>query len=577
MGEGSIAVAPSVSCVRDTCNVYVLRRGADAVLVDFGSGDVLDRLAELGVERVTDVLITHHHRDQVQGLARAAEAGIRIWAPRHEIELIAGMDDRWRRRQTLNDYDLREDRFSLLESVPVTGALPEYRTTDVGGFAVYALPTPGHTLGSVSYFVQVDGRKLAFTGDLIGAGGRVWSLAATQWTYGGVEGLGASIASAHVVAKHAPDVLLPAHGEAIEDPADALSRLAERLQRLIDLRSSSPWNARERIEQPFAEVLPHLLRNRTMFATSYVLLSETGKALCFDFGYDVTTTAMPTERAARRTVLWSIEGLDVEVAIPTHYHDDHVAGLNLLREVTGAEVWAPANVAPIIEDPLRHDLPCLWFDPIPVDRVLELEAPFTWHEYEITTYALPGHTRYAAGFLVEVDGRRVFLAGDQQTDEGDRSLLNYQYRNRFTPEDFVRSAELYRRTRPELILGGHWLPFELTDERLEQLARDADRLVALHDELLAPDGPGVAGFCARIEPYRSQPGTTEFSVWVRNPLDEAVTATLSLDGLQQTVDLDARGETTVPFTVTSEAPRRLGVDVTFGERRYGIQAEAIVE
>src|SRR5215208_6612765 len=56
---------------QDTCNVYVLCSGHEAVLIDFGSGDVLDHLVEIGVERVTDVLITHHHRDQGQGLARA--------------------------------------------------------------------------------------------------------------------------------------------------------------------------------------------------------------------------------------------------------------------------------------------------------------------------------------------------------------------------------------------------------------------------------------------------------------------------------------------------------------------------
>ena len=67
-GAAAVAVAPSVSCFRDTCNVYVLRAGTDAILVDFGDGDVLDQLAELGVERVTDVLLTHHHRDQIGGL-----------------------------------------------------------------------------------------------------------------------------------------------------------------------------------------------------------------------------------------------------------------------------------------------------------------------------------------------------------------------------------------------------------------------------------------------------------------------------------------------------------------------------
>src|SRR3954453_2738156 len=91
--------APGVLRVRDTSNVYVLRAGRGAVLVDFGSGSVLDPLGELGVDAVTDVVLTHHHRDQLQGLRRAAEAGIRIWAPPFERELIDDIDRRWETRR----------------------------------------------------------------------------------------------------------------------------------------------------------------------------------------------------------------------------------------------------------------------------------------------------------------------------------------------------------------------------------------------------------------------------------------------------------------------------------------------
>src|SRR3954468_2205858 len=114
VGARTETVSPHLSCFRDTCNVYVLRSGREAVAVDFGDGDGLDHLDELGVERLTDVLVTHHHRDQVGGLARAVAAGIRVWVPPLEVGLIAGVDEHWLRRKTLNDYDLREDRFSLL-------------------------------------------------------------------------------------------------------------------------------------------------------------------------------------------------------------------------------------------------------------------------------------------------------------------------------------------------------------------------------------------------------------------------------------------------------------------------------
>jgi len=591
---GSIAVSPRVSCFRDTCNVYVLR-GEDGtgVLVDFGDGRVLDHLEELGVERVTDVLLTHHHRDQLGGLARAAQAGIRIWAPPSELELIAGMDERWRRRPTWNDYDLRQDRFSLLRSVPVTGTAAEYRTERYGAIEAYTLPTPGHTLGSVTYLVELEGRLLAFTGDLVCGDGRVWSLAATQWTYSGIEGWASTIASAAVLAERAPDLLLPSHGEPVDSPQAALATLEQRMQRLIDLRLPSPWDALERVHEPFEEITPNLLRNRTMFATNYVLRSETGAALLIDFGYDVSTTATPTERGARRTLLWSLDALRrdhgverFDAALVTHYHDDHVAGLNLLRDVEGAEVWAPANVAPILEHPERHDLPCLWFDPIPVDRVIDFEQPFRWHEHELTLYPLPGHTRYAAAIAFEVDGKRILVTGDQQTDEADgRSILNIQYRNRGVPEDFVASAELYRSLRPDLILGGHWLPFELTDARLRQLTDDAARFVEAHRDVLAGESFGVEGFGARIEPYRLSPGRNDVVVTVRSPFDRPETARVRLvlpegwsaEPAERHAELEPRGEAEVTFTVEATGRGVLAADLTVGETPFGQQAEAMLE
>ncbi len=576
-GVHPIAVDPSVALFRDTCNVYVLRSGRDAVLVDFGSGGVLDHLDGLGIDRVTDVLLTHHHRDQLGGLRRAVEAGIRVWAPPFEAELIADADGHWLRRQIDIDYDLREDRFSLLESVPVTGTVAEYRAARYGAFEVYALPTPGHSPGSVTYLVELDGRKLAFTGDLLYGDGKVWSLAATQWSYSGVEGQEATIVSCARLAARRPELALPSHGEPIEDVQGALSRVRARLGELIELRLGEPSGVEDRLALPFQTITPHLLRNRTTSANSYLLLSETGAALGIDFGYDLAT--------GRRPLLWSLHGLSVEAVFVTHYHDDHVAGLNLLRAVEGTQVWAPEHVAPVLEDPKRFDLPCLWPDPIPVDRALPLETPFTWHEYELTAYPFPGHTMYAAALAFEADGRRIVATGDQYSP----LTLNYQYRNRFRRGDFVKTGELLRSLRPDVIIGGHFFPHEVSDGYLDTLLADAKRVVELHDELLPVESFGEEGFGARIEPYRSTiaPGAAaDFDVTVRNPFDSGETAIVRLvvpDGWSASprvheVELEPHAEAVVVFSVAAGGEGgRIAADLTVGETRFGLQAEALVE
>src|SRR5919202_5143397 len=140
----AVDLVGGIARFRDTCNVYVLRSGRDAVLIDFGGGAVLDHLDELGVDRVTDVLVTHRHRDQVQGLARAVAAGIRVWVPPVERELFDRVEEHWQMRELYRNYNVRQDRFSLLAAVPVTGTLDEYRTRMYGGVAMLVIPTPGH-------------------------------------------------------------------------------------------------------------------------------------------------------------------------------------------------------------------------------------------------------------------------------------------------------------------------------------------------------------------------------------------------------------------------------------------------
>lgn len=575
--------AEAVTAVRDTCNVYVLRDGREALLIDFGSGSVLDRLPELGIDRVAGVLVTHHHRDQVQGLARAAAAGIPIWVPPVERELIEDVEAHWQARQLDDDYDLRDDRFALRESVPVTGCVEEYRTRRHGAFDVFTLPTPGHTVGSVTYLVELDGRRLAFTGDLLHAGGTVWSLAATQWTYTGNEGQIATSLSCALLADRRPDVLLPSHGEPIEDPQAAIAQVRARLRELIDLRRGEPWDMDDWLRSPWVEVTPHLLRSRTSFATSYALRSESGRTLLIDWGYDLWTgNPSGWDRSGRRPLLTTLEGLDVEAVIPTHYHDDHVAGINLLRDVRGTQAWIPENVAPILADPERYDLPCLWFDPVRADRVLSLGEPFSWREYELTVHALPGHTRYAAAISFEVDGKRVLATGDQQT-AAPAGLLNYQYRNRFAAGDYVRSAGLYAALRPDVMLTGHWGDHAVEDGFLEQLARDGARVAELHEELLPGDGPGVEGFVARIEPYRIRVARrAEFEVAVevlRAPAE--VTLALPAGWHAEPAQAEAGEPGFVRFRVTAgDVPvrrARIAADVTVDGVRFGEQAEAVVD
>jgi glyoxylase-like metal-dependent hydrolase (beta-lactamase superfamily II) len=605
-------IAPGIFRVRDTCNVYLVcsPAGPDgtvtAFAVDFGSGLVLDHLAELGVDRITDVLMTHHHRDQGQGLPRAVAAGIRVHVPPVERDLFDRVDEMWHGRPLYNDYNLRQDKFSLLEPVPVHDVVPEYRRRAYAGTTVEVLPTPGHTTGSVSYLVERDGRRLAFTGDLIYAPGKVWSLAATQWSFTDNEGPAMTALSCYQLMERDLDLLLPSHGEPIGDPRSALALLATRMNEYVDSRRPYPWDLRDRLENPYTPLTEHLLMNQTSHSCSYVLLSESGAALVIDYGYDMTT-GLPAgaDRASRRPWLASLPALRrnhgvtaIEVAVPTHYHDDHVAGMNLLREVEGTQIWAPDTVAGVLAAPLAEDLPCTWYDPVPVDRRLPLGASFHWREYEIMVHDLPGHTLYAAAYEFVVDGVRVLATSDQQVGMGApggaREVLNYQYRNRFRLGDYQASAELYRRLSPQLMISGHWPPRWVTDDYLDLVAHEGEEQVRLHRELLPLDDLelGADGVLARVAPYyqRAQTGTVaRFLVQVTNPrrvVEKAVVRLVLPVGWVAVPDVAAismppLGREEIEIEVTVGGPTRprarVAVDVSIGDLHLGQHAEALVD
>ena len=112
----------------------------------------------------------------------------------------------------------------------------------------------------------------------------------------------------------------------------------------------------------------------------------------------------------------------------------------------GTEVWAPEHIAPILEAPERYDLPCPLVRADP-RRPAAAGTPIVWYEYELTIHPLPGHTLYAAAIEVDVDGKRILATGDQQED-GERPILNYQYRNRFGIDDYAQRGAVPGRSAP---------------------------------------------------------------------------------------------------------------------------------
>lgn len=459
---------------------YALIEGHRAVLIEHHP-EALAQLETLGVTEVLGVLLTHVHPE-----SEGIPIHIQVEVPQAEHPLFTHPEGVLARRQRFNRYRvLRDDH--LPETGREAGKLLDHdRIERLGTFEV--VPTPGHTPGSVTLLLNHQGKRFAFVGDLLSGPGQVQDLSFTQWSYGGGEGLAGSVLSLLDLQDRNIDVLLPAHGQIMWDAQTALFLTVDRLWALVQLRRHNPRLKILR-DAPFVPVTKGVLMNRTSFAHHYVVLSSSGKALFIDFGYDfMFGMADSTERHARRPWLYNLPHLKrfgvthIDAVIPTHIHDDHVAGIPLLKRVHGTRVLLPKRFAEVLEHPERWDVPCQWFDPIEADQWIE--ESFVWEEHTFKVIPLPGHTPHAVGILLDIDGERLLFQGDVLADDG--LTLNYIYQNDFDPADFVQVARTLQAEKPTLLLGGHWDPVRITPEWLDQLQHRAETLQELHHQLQPP-------------------------------------------------------------------------------------------
>ena len=227
---GLTQISPNLYVLRDTCNVYVLKDGDRAILIDFGSGHVLNLLTQIGVSKVEAILHTHHHRDQCQGDSRAVAERIPIIVPEHERYLFDDAENFWRNRGIFEMYYVKNDFFSLTHNVPVAGVLRDYDTYRWGPYELLIHPSPGHTLGSVSLMGVVDGKKVAFTGDLIHSPGKVVNLYELQYQYGSTDGVDCAIFSLTRVREQGPELICPSHGEPFNQADAGIADLIDKLK-----------------------------------------------------------------------------------------------------------------------------------------------------------------------------------------------------------------------------------------------------------------------------------------------------------------------------------------------------------
>lgn len=135
-------------------NSYILDNGIEALAIDVG-GDPADMLAFLSRNnlKLLAILITHRHFDHLYGVAALQKV---LDVPCY---LPSGED-------VLRDSEAAQGGIWGMPMVPAFSetSLSEGNTR-IGSFEITVLNTPGHTPGSVSYYIREAG--CVFTGDAL--------------------------------------------------------------------------------------------------------------------------------------------------------------------------------------------------------------------------------------------------------------------------------------------------------------------------------------------------------------------------------------------------------------------------
>jgi glyoxylase-like metal-dependent hydrolase (beta-lactamase superfamily II) len=550
-------------------NVGVVRDG-DRVLVIDPSEDV---------GPIDTALVTHYHRDGMAALPPDA----RLLAPASEAHLIADAEAYWAAPTSRwHAYHYRPFFQVPAASRPVAGTLADGDTLTWGAARITALATPGHTDGSLSYLVEVDGRRVCFTGDLLYAPGQLWDLHSLQqggrfpegevWDYHGF--LGAREALAAGMARvTAAELLVPAHGMLMPEPQAAVQCTLARLDALYRNYAST---------SALHHYMPFLFAGLpagdtwgttaappawlTHDSTTWTLHSADGAVFVMDCGSEAVVDAL--RRAGR-----PVEGLWI-----THYHDDHVDGVPAFQAAFPCPLHADASVAAVIRDPAAWRLPCLSPAVCRVDHVTGHGESWTWREFTLTAYHFPGQTLYHGGLLVEGRGRRLFFVGDSFAPSGMDDYCPLNRNSLGAGTGFDACLALLQAIRPDGLLNPHVdTIFSFTDAALRTMR---DRLAA-RVELLAALSPWPAPdfaldpFWARLHPCGA---TAELVVTNAAAQPLPVRANWTGDAARVQADVPPGTEVRLPMPAQAlPAGRHVRTaDLTVGGRRLPCFTECLL-
>ncbi len=507
----------------------IFDRGAiNGVLIEReGHGLVVYGWAQRDTANIDQVLLPHGRRDLVCNTRELAESGVSVIAPARERYYLERPEEFWNAMIKTRFHDYAQQSTKVLaEPFEVERWVKEGDKIEWCGITLHVLETPGYTRGSVSYVAEMDGKKIAFTGDLIYGDGQVFDLysfqdAISEGKIRGYHGYGARLAdlvsSLRTIAAQKPDVLVPARGPLIRNPQQAIARLTQRVQSLYQnylSTSALHWYFKEdnmrmcgrRVLGEDAEIklMPYCRYEQTpdwIFenSTSRLLVSDDGHGFLLDCGYQRVIDAV--NDLIKGNVIKQVDGIFV-----THYHDDHTDLVQTAAETFKCPIYATKEYADVLEHPDAYHLPALTANAIKHIKVVGDGHKMKWREFDLTFYFFPGQTIYHGALLVKKQSEKpVFFIGDSFAPSGidDYCVLN---RNLLHEDSgYLKCLKKVRAEGPDIWLINEHINhvFAFSNDELDYLESQYRARIKILRELFPWDDPnyGIDEQWAVFYPY----------------------------------------------------------------------------
>lgn len=156
------------------CNVYLVDGGEELALVDTGGGAGVDailtniRNSNLDPKSIRIAFITHSHFDHIGGIRGVKEIiGCKIAVHESVAAAIEKLDPE------LTLVEMARRRGLTVEPAKVDLPLRDGDVLGVGRHWLRVIHTPGHTPGSTCMLMEIDGKRILFSGDTVSAQGRL--------------------------------------------------------------------------------------------------------------------------------------------------------------------------------------------------------------------------------------------------------------------------------------------------------------------------------------------------------------------------------------------------------------------